>query len=249
MINDGVNDVPDKTIAAFYDALDAETVIAAKELIQKSTKKRDWFTPHFYRCLPLTIGNQYGFTISSQFDFAVEWDGSDSRDAVKIFTFIDEKELDKLYPRIESHFGSGIITINPPFTLRTPPGVNLMTINPPNHVLPNITVMTGVIETDNLRRNFTFNLKIQMPGIRTFFPAGTPLAGFIPIPRYYADSFEIKDAEEIFNEEIFIEEMQATLDIGTYRDQVEVDYKHKVGKLYFKGIDVYGNKFPDHQGP
>jgi hypothetical protein len=124
-----------------------------------------------------------------------------------------------------------------------------MTINPPNHVLPNITVMTGVIETDNLRRNFTFNLKIQMPGIRTFFPAGTPLAGFIPIPRYYADSFEIKDAEEIFNEEIFIEEMQATLDIGTYRDQVEVDYKHKVGKLYFKGIDVYGNKFPDHQGP
>jgi len=249
MINDGINDVPDNTIAIFYNALDTETDISAKQLIQRSTKKRDWFTPHFYRCLPLTIGNQYGFTISSQFDFAVEWDGNDSVDSVRVFTFLDESETDKLYPRIETHFGHGIVTINPPFTLRTPPGVNLMTINPPNHILPNITVMTGVIETDNIRRNFTFNLKIQMPGIRTFFPAGTPLAGFIPIPRYYADSFEIKDAEEIFNEETFIEEIQAYLDTAMFRDEVEVDYKHEVGKLYFKGVDVYGNKFPDHQGP
>jgi hypothetical protein len=249
MINDGVNNVPDKTIAIFYNALDNDVNLAAKEIVKKSTKKRDWFTPHFYRCLPLTIGNQYGFTISSGFDFAVEWDGGNHVDSIKFFTDIDAEKLERLYPRVESHFGHGILTINPPFTLRTPPGVNLMTINPPNHILPNITVMTGVVETDNLRRNFTFNLKIQMPGVRTFFPAGTPLAGFIPIPRYYADSFEIKDAEDIFDEETYVGEMQAILDVSTYREEVEKDYKHSVGKLYFKGIDVYGNKFPDHQGP
>jgi hypothetical protein len=249
MINDGVNNVPDKTIAVFPYESSNIGYSTTEELIKKSTKKRDWFTPHFYRCLPLTIGNQYGFTVCSQFDFAVEWDGNNDVDSVRVFTFLDESETDKLYPRIETHFGHGILTINPPFTLRTPPGVNLMTINPPNHILPNITVMTGVIETDNLRRNFTFNLKIQMPGIRTHFPAGTPLAGFIPIPRYYADSFEIKNAEEIFDEETFIEEQQATADIGIFRKEIEFNQKNRVGKLYMRGIDVYGNKFPDHQGP
>ena len=112
--------------------------------------------------------------------------------SVKIFFNETEKELNKKHPRIDSHFGEGIITIGTPFILRTPPGINIMTINPPNYIIPNITVMTGVIETDNLRRNFTFNLKIQMPNIRVTVPAGTPLAGFIPIPRYFADNFELK---------------------------------------------------------
>ena len=37
-----------------------------------------------------------------------------------------------------------------------------------------------------------------MPGIRVKVPAGTPIAGFIPVPRYFCDSFDIKFAEEIF---------------------------------------------------
>lgn len=251
MINDGVNNVPDKTIAIFrttkeHNLIDDKTI---EELIKKSPKKRDWFTPHFYRCLPLTIGNQYGFYVTSQYNFSVEWDGRESPDAITIYIDEDLEVVNKLQPHINTHFGSGILTINPPYTLRTPPGINLMTINPPNFIIPNITVMTGVIECDNIRRNFTFNLKIQTPNIKINFPKGSPLAGFIPVPRYFCDKFELKCAEDIFTESIIQEEVDAVLEAERIRGLAKITNKHKIDKTYFQGKDAFGNKFKDHQGP
>jgi hypothetical protein len=248
MINDGINDVPDKTIAIFSNGIGQEIPQErVLGMVKKSDKKRDWFTPHFYRCLPLTIGNQYGFTVSSEFDIGIEWNGNDGFEDTKIY--IDDKVDDSVYPNISSHFGHGIVTVNPPYFLRTPPGVNLMTINPPNYVIPNVTVMTGVVETDNLRRNFTFNLKIQMPNIKTFIPAGYPLAAFIPIPRYYCDEFNLDFAENLFSKEIIDEEYKADDDAGKHREEIDPTLKNGVGKHYMQGKDVYGNRFKDHQKP
>jgi hypothetical protein len=249
MINQG-NDVPDKKIAVFMDAVDTGfTYDQIDTLVSKPSKKRDWFTPHFYRCLPLTIGNQYGYIFKSQFDFYVQWDGGESSESLLFYFNDSEETLKTKFPRVESHFGSGIFTINYPFNLRTPPGVNLITINPPNEILPNITVMTGVIETDNIRRNFTFNLKMQIPNIRVFIPAGTPLAAVIPVPRYYSDEFEIVNSEDIFSEETIIEEIQASVDASIQRSEIEFKSKNGVGRDYFVGRDVYGNEFSDHQNP
>jgi hypothetical protein len=141
------------------------------------------------------------------------------------------------------------MTINPPYFFRTPPGVNLITMNPPNYIIPNVTVMTGVVETDNLRRNFTFNLKVQMPNIRVTVPAGYPLAAFMPIPRYYSDEFNLDFAENIFSEEVVDEEIKADNDAGDYRAKMEPTLKDGVGKHYMQGKDVYENKFKDHQKP
>jgi hypothetical protein len=253
MINDGINDVPDKTIAIFENPLENSWQFNNEKkpfnIIEKSLKKREWFTPHFYRCLPLTIANQYGFIIRSGFEFAFEWNGENLQDSITFFFPNKREELDNKYPRIDSHFGHGIITVSLPFSLRTPPGVNLMTINPPNYIIPNITVMSGVIETDNLRQNFTFNLKIQIPNIRVIIPIGTPLAAFIPIPRYYADKFELKNAKDIFDQTTVDEEIQAGIDTGQYRDKIEPTLKNGVGRNYMLGKDVYGNAFKDHQKP
>jgi hypothetical protein len=247
MINDGINNVPEKTIAIFIspetqdDDLTKERVLG---MMAPSEKKRDWFTPHFYRCLPLSIGNQYGFTISSEFDFCFEWNGGDQKEDITL----EYEDKPGIYsPSIASHFGSGIITINTPFFIRTPPGVNIMTINPPNHIIPNVTPMTGVVETDNLRRNFTFNLKIQIPGIKVCVPAGTPIAGFIPIPRYYSDQFELKFADELFDQDIVDEEINADKTASEYRKTIEPTLKGGVSRHYMTGQDVYGNKFEDHQ--
>lgn len=247
MINDGINNVPDKTIAIFTDdSGPMPTKESISNMIKKSPKKRDWFTPHFYRCLPLSIGNQYGFTVSSEFDIEFVWNGGDDPQDVS-FTFFDEQEkLSILYPRIESAFGHGIVTIATSFALRTPPGVNLITINPPNFIIPNVTVMTGVVETDNLRRNFNFSIKIQMPNIVTRIPKGYPIAAFMPIPRYFGDKFNLKFAEDIFSDEIIVEENQAAQDALANRD-VEALLPSGVGRLYLTGTDVYGNKFKDHQ--
>ncbi len=252
MINDGINDVPDKTIAIFtrpkiYDKeLTQERIL---NMVKKPDKKRDWFTAHFYKCLPLTIGNQYGFTISLEYDIGFEWNGGDSTDSIKFFFNEKEQKFNKEYPKISSHFGHGIITVDTPYFFRTPPGVNLMTINPPNYIIPNVTVMTGVVETDNLRRSFTFNLKIQIPNIRVNIVAGYPLGAFIPIPRYYSDKFNLDFAENLFDKEIVDEEIRADKDTGKYRDEVEPNLKNRVGKHYMQGKDVYGNIFKDHQKP
>jgi len=247
MINQG-NDVPDKTIAIFTNPF--ETDISQNRIlniIDTPPKKRQWFSPHFYKCLPLVIGNQYGFIIKTEFDFSFIWNGNAEPGDSIIFKS-QGSQIDK-YPRVESHFGNGIVTINPPFTLRTPPGVNLITMNPPNFVIPNVTVMTGVIETDNIRRNFTFNLKVQMPHLEVFIPAGSALAAFIPIPRNYGDSFKLEFAENIFSEELINEEIQAMVDADTYRNEVELKTSEGVGRDYFRGQDVYKNKFPNHQKP
>jgi hypothetical protein len=246
VINQG-NDVPEKTIAVFpsdyYDYKDLSKVISPL----KGNKKREWFQPHLYNCLPLVKGNEYGFIIKSEFDFGFLWNGGEEPEDTKLFFNQPDKELDKLRPRIESHFGHGIITLALPVVFRTPPKVNIMTINPPNHVLPNITVLTGVIETDNLRRSFTWNLKIQMPNIEVFIPKGTPLSGFIPIPRYFADDFQMVNASEIFSQDLVDEELKAVQDHQDHRDKVEPTLPNKIGNFYKKGVDVYGNKFPDHQ--
>jgi hypothetical protein len=250
MINQG-NDVPKNTIAVFSHLPTTESSEKDAErlfnIIGKPGKKRDWFTPHFYRCLPLSIGNQYGFVIKSEFDISFIWNGGEDHESIMFYFYEEEEVIKSKYPRIDTHFGSGIITINPPFTLRTPPGINLMTINPPNHVIPNITVMTGVIESDNIRRNFTFNLKVQIPNIEVFIPKGTPLAAFIPIPRYFADNFELKLAEDIFSDDEVIEEIQAMTDATISREEIEPTNKHGVGKHYLLGKDIYGNIFTDHQ--
>ena len=245
-------EVPEKTIAVMVDPEIANFSSVQKRifnLIQKPTKKRDWFSPQFYRCLPLTIGNQYGFVVTSEFDFSFVWNGGNDPGDVSFEFNEDTETLNEKYFRIESHFGHGIITISPPVVFKTPKGVNLMTINPPNSIVPNITVMTGVVESDNLNNPFTFNLKIQIPNIKVFLPAGTPLAGFIPIPRYYADSFSLKLAEDIFDEETMTKNLESLVDTLTHREVVEETLPNQVGRLYFKGEEVYGNKFPDHQKP
>lgn len=256
MINQGHN-VPDKTIAVFK-SIGGESL--PKELftniLQEPKKTRDWFRPIFYRCLPLAIGNKMGILIVNQFDFELEWDGEEDPKGLKIYSQYNNP-LKNQYPYIESSFGRGIFTLNLPFVLRTPPGINLMVSNPPNYIVKNSTVLTAVVETDNIRRGFGIQIKMHYPNVRTKFEANTPLAALIPIPRYASDGYEIKMAEDIFSDDLIVEEMQAQVDADTQRNYVEAEeYKlleqgkffgKETSRQYFRGEDVYGNKFPDHQ--
>jgi hypothetical protein len=246
MINSGV-DVPENVIAIFKTADNSLTDDRLNSILFKSPKRRDWFEPNFYRCLPLAIGNQYGFQIACEFDFGVKWDGTNNTDAITFYFNKEEKELSTMFPMLSSHFGNGILTITVPFLMRTSPGVNIMTINPPNSIVENMTVMTGVVETDNLRHNFTFNIRIQKPNEITYYKSGTPLAAFIPIPRYFADGFELVMAEDIFDQETIDEEMQSVKDFFIQRTDIDPNLPNEVNRQYFNGTDVYGNNFSDHQ--
>ena len=82
--------VPDKTIAFFpvipndnLKKFNLEDVgIFLKPL--NIDHKREWFTSHFYHCLPLSIGNMQGFIFSLPYTFSVLWNGGSSPEDLTI---------------------------------------------------------------------------------------------------------------------------------------------------------------------
>lgn len=215
----------------------------------RGSVKRDWFTKHAYFCTPLIMGNQHGFVLKSLYDFSVFWNGGESRDDVSIKILSDKKHYDDNHNllSIKSHFGMQTFTVQTAYIMRTPNKVNLMTINPPNFIKDGIHYMTGVIETDNLRRDFTFNLAITRPNTEIFFHKGDILGCVIPYPRHYIDPFNFKNASDILSEKQIQKERECSFQHGIERSTKDIHNPGGVGRRYHKGEDVYGNKFKDHQ--
>ena len=243
-INDQNHLIPDHTILIVTE--DNNFNNSVSEIIHplRGEIKRDWFVKHAYYCMPLTIGNQYGFAVRSLFDFEAEWNGGQYPSDVKVSVSSNEWNNHQF---ISSHFGMGTITIQNRFHFRTPLGINMITMNPPNHFIPNLQNMTGVIETDNLRRDFTFNLRITTPNVKISVKRGEWIAAVLPVPRFSVENYEIKLAHEIFNTEVIKNERQAGQDFGKERAEDDPKKPHGNGRRYAKGVDIYNNEFYKHQ--
>lgn len=243
MINSPENPIPEKTLLVIPNRGIRNEEIDELLIPMTDMKQRDWFNPHFYYCLPLAVGNRYGFMVKAQYDFTVFWTGGSDPGDLTVETAPGERPLQL----VSSHFGEGTVTIQNFWHFRTPPGVNLMTITPPNIPQHGLLHMTGVIETDNLRRDFTFNLKVTKPNIHVKVKAGDPIGAFIPLPRYYADQFSVAYANELFTEdEIELEHLTGD-EFAKQRGGEDVEKPRQAGRKYFQGEDAWGNKFPDHQ--
>jgi hypothetical protein len=206
--------------------------------------KRDWFSKHAYLCLPLVIGNQYGFAVKSLFHATFLWNGG-PKPADTTITVHNTEEADAFggLQLLASQFGLGIVTVQTAFALRTPPEVNLMTLQPPNAFIDGLQNLTGVVEADNLRRDFTFNLKITRSDHPIEIKVGDLLAAVLPIPRGFVEKFEMVDAYEAVSPDTVALEQQTARDFGREREEVDAKNKRGVGRRYFKGEDVYGQRF------
>jgi len=248
--------VPEKTIA-YIPVIAEEPFLPFDMNISSFLKplnkehKRDWFTPHFYKCLPLSIANMQGFAFSSPFSFEIFWNGENEKDSVFFNVHNDSgiHNIEKMnHVSLSSEFGHGIFTMHFPLMLKTPPNVNLMTIAPPNYPLPGISPMSGVVETDNLSFTFTLNFKIDLPKTLIKIEKNYPLMGIIPIPRYYCDSFKLINAYDILNEDDIEEQRQIAREQNFSREK-QNKYGEKTDGRYYKGVDIKNNKFKNHQLP
>lgn len=247
--------VPDNTIAFFpLKHPDTQKLFDIKEISSflkplKNEHKRNWFNSHFYKCLPLAIGNLQGFVFSLPYSFSVFWNGQNTPDSIIINyeeDFLPYEGSFTISPK--SEFGNGILTIHFPLILKTPPGINLITISPPNFPLPGLSPMTAVVESDNLRFSFTLNIKIDLPNTLIKIEKNSPIAGILPIPRYFCDSFELKNAYDIFDKNIVNDEIETAYMHAKKRDHMN-DNNLGQDKLYYSGKDIKGNIFKDHQLP
>ena len=107
--------------------------------------------------------------------------------------------------------------------------------------------MTGVIESDNLRRDFTFNLRLTRPGHTVKINKGDVIGCVMPYPRHFIDQFKLVNASEILSDDILDQERACGAAFGKERSEEDKNKKYGNGRRYFNGEDAYGNKFDDHQ--
>jgi tetratricopeptide (TPR) repeat protein len=204
----------------------------------KPPQTRSWFDPYFYHCLPLVMGNQCGFLMLTTYGFVCRWNGSKELDAISIHHLDPEGEPS--FVTLESHFGFGILTIQSRYVFRTPKGINLMVKEPPNYPIDGFSWMNAIVETDNLRRDFTFNIKITRPNMDIYVPRNTPIGCLLPYPRYFLDGYnmeELKDSEEIRKSK------QTINYFAKERDDFDAAPRHR----YMEGVDIYNIEFEHHQ--
>ncbi len=248
--------VPDKTIA-YIPVIAPEGIEEFDMNISRFLKpsnenyKRHWFNSHFYKCLPLSIANMQGLVFSSPFSLDVFWNGGNNTEDLLLNAYDDSgiKNIETgNHVHFTSEFGYGIFTAHFPVMLKTPPGVNLMTIAPPNYPLPGISPMSGVVEADNLTFTFTLNFKVDIPNVVIKIEKDYPIMGIIPIPRYYCDSFSLINAYDILDKDDIEDQRQICDEQGKSRLE-QNNNKEKQDRRYFRGIDIRNNKFKNHQLP
>lgn len=139
--------------------------------------RRDWMDrtdrSFAYRCLPLRMANQAGYFLLNPTRVVVMWDGTNTRDGLKI-------EAGPGQTLAVSHFGQGILTWKVPFIFRTPTGWGLWVRGPSNLCKDGACALDGIVESDWAVATFTMNWKVTRPGKPVTFEAGEPYCMVLP---------------------------------------------------------------------
>lgn len=130
-----------------------------------------------YRCLPLTMANQYGWEILSTYHVRATWNGRSRPEGIRVKTLSGKGGV-----HCHSHFGEGVLTFTLPFLFKTPPGWNLMVRGPTNSPKDGLIALDGIVETDWAHSTFTMNWRFTR--VCTIeFVVGEPICQFFPIRR------------------------------------------------------------------
>jgi hypothetical protein len=250
-INDPGNEVPENKIAFYRQHEEYDHDISDVIESLKGKPKRDWFTEPFYYCLPLTIANQYGFVVKSAENMDLYWNDDTSKVYLETESKIPLSDTSRIQT-YHTNFRNGVLTVDNNFIVRTPPGINLMVIQPPNYFIPDLFAMSGVVESDNIRRTFTFNLRVTKPHTKIKIKKGDWLAAFIPIPRYFVENFELINGEEFFSKECLevekIDREKLAFERYTHQEVGgDIGKPNDSGRRYFKGIHANDEPYRDHQ--
>lgn len=137
-----------------------------------------------YRCLPLLLANEAGWSILSRHAFLATWDGGDGQESVVVEPLRGEGSCPAA-----SHFGHGILTIQLPWLFRTSPGYNLLMRGPANLPKDGAAPLEGLIETDWTPATATMNWKLTRPRLTVRFDVGDTLCVIVPQRRGELESF------------------------------------------------------------
>jgi hypothetical protein len=219
--------------------------------LEPATYQRQWMDEtrerFAYRCLPLTIANQYGWVVTCPASFGATWTGGDGKEHIH-FQWAGNGWPDN---RITSHFGSGVLTFSIPFLFRTPRGINLWVRGPTNMVKDGIGPLDGIVESDWSVATFTMNWKFTRPNHTVYFAEGEPICMVVPIQRGLIDvmepTIELLDSRPDLKEQFEAWSRDRSGFIKQLKDRDEEAVKQGWQKDYFKGKAADGSKVEEHQ--
>jgi hypothetical protein len=221
--------------------------------IRPADTRRQWMddTPESfaYRCLPLAVANQHGWEVFSTTGLTARWNGGNRVEDVEI-TLDDPMRMN--YPGVAmTNFGSGILTFEMGFLLRTPPGWNIWVSGPVNAPKDGICGLSGVIETDWSPYSFTMNWRFTRPG-EVRFEKDEAIAHLFPVRRDLFERIQTEirplhtDKKTADQMEIWRQsrsDFSGRLKTG---DKAAADEKWQKG--YYRGLMPDGSKGPpDHK--
>jgi hypothetical protein len=169
-----------------------------------------------YRCLPLSIANAMGWELLSPTRVVAEWNGGNGLPDISVT--VDDPQWAN--GRIAgSHFGNGILTLQPGYLFRTDSGVAVWARGAPNWPKDGIAPLDGIIETDWLTFTFTMNWQFTRPG-RIVFEKDEPFC-FITLIEYRALEKVEPEIARIADDPVLHK------DFGTWRD-ARVEFNRKL---------------------
>jgi len=217
--------------------------------IEMPDKKRKWMDETWngfaYRCLPLTIANGFGWTVLNSNKFKAVWNGGKEIKDVQV-EYENLPDGNKPVDHAVTHFGTGIVTFNLGFIVRTDPGHNLYVKGPANNPKRGVTALEGVVETDWLNFTFTMNWKITEPNYEVVFEKDEPICSFFTYPRNYLESFDAEYRHLSSNPEMLVKYMEYADSRSNYNATLRTN-GGKGQRDYLRGSDKEGNKFTEHQ--
>jgi hypothetical protein len=224
--------------------------------IRPARNRRQWMnqTPdsYAYRCLPLSIANAHGWEVRCPVTFEAEWNGGPNKEDVRIIfedgedSFLGKKKIKTL---VESHFGSGILTLNVGVIIRTPPGYDLWVTGPVNEFKDGIQALSAVIETYWMPNIFTMNWKFTRPNSKITFEKGEPFCFFFPIEHGLLERFNpafepIKEDPDLERQHNFAFNRRGFLTALKILKGDELEFEEKDHQLKFQGWYMRG-EMPD----
>lgn len=151
-----------------------------------------------YKCLPLNIANQYGWSVVSPCNFTASWNGESGLDSI----YIESDNKDLLSWAIYSHFGEAVLTIQVDFIIQTPENYSTYIRGIPNKDYGVLQPLDAIVETDWLPFTFTYNFKFISPGSISF-KKDEPIFCFFPIERNTVENFNIVSGDIKENENLY----------------------------------------------
>lgn len=206
--------------------------------------QRPWMddtdSKHAYRCLPVSMANTMGWSISYDFDISFSWDGvSDS--SPDHVTLLQGKKV------CSTGRGNATISFETGLIFRTDPDVTLLSISPPNYFIDGAQAFTSAVSTSFFKDTFPCAWYITKPNTIITIPAGTPVATVIPISlKGLSDiSVDLHSSDEY---------LKTHSDYYSARSEYAKEFSSIVSSgewpnFYRNGVDHKGNKLGDHELP